>query len=264
MDGDNIRIVDRTDANLGGTYADPAAMRGRAPDGHRRWSLTEVEREVRYAWNRQSGGDRLARPPGCWEVEDEEPFPSFARLRITTPESACNLPVPLGGRPGTRFVRVRSAETFGEENEAVFALDPGGDLADWRHLGLVNHRGRSARVSTDPTQYDAQQLDTLDARAVEWSNPPRSIPIDELQVERFQYVGRVGGIIDADIEGLDDLASRRLIYDDNLPCHRCCQAANCNETVLRASARYCSRRCRDREAKRRSRRTSRPLNRRSL
>jgi hypothetical protein len=97
------------------------------------------------------------------------------------------------------------------------AFDPGGDLANWRDLAWVSRAdGRSIRVTTDPMDQGALLLETLDARAAQWSRPPSTAPIASVTVhpDLIRRVGRVSGVIDADIDGLEDLAERRPVFDE--------------------------------------------------
>ncbi len=59
-----VEVIDRTDAGLGGLYADPAGMPGRAGDDKRAWSLAAVEREVHFLLD--PGAGRTGAP---WDVE---------------------------------------------------------------------------------------------------------------------------------------------------------------------------------------------------
>jgi hypothetical protein len=100
----------------------------------------------------------------------------------------------------------------------MVALDPGGDLADWRHLVWIE-RGTDARivVTTDPDDMsEAVILETLDERAVLWSAPPRSDPIEAVTVDPLliRHVGRVSGVIDAQEDGLLHLRERRPVYEE--------------------------------------------------
>jgi hypothetical protein len=60
-------IVDRTEASLGGFYADPPAMRGRASDGGRLFSYAAAQREISYALARQRDPDRAVRAKAPWD-----------------------------------------------------------------------------------------------------------------------------------------------------------------------------------------------------
>jgi hypothetical protein len=60
-------------------------------------------------------------------------------------------------------------------------------------------------------------LATLDEKAIAWSMAPKHEPIKEVWVvpALFRHVGRVSGVLDADIDGLaGDLRDRRPVYDD--------------------------------------------------
>lgn len=211
-------LVNWTEAGLGGTYCDPPTMRGRTPNAFRRWSLEAVEREVDYALARQHArGEWVPRSAAPWDEGQAMAFPALRRLRVTTPETARQLPTCLGARPGTRYVEGLRADCT--TPSLPVALDPGDDLADWNHLTWVDKaNGKSVRVTTDAENYEAVVLETLSARGVEWSRKPRTVPIDSVEVDPLlvQHVGRVSGMIDADEEGLGDLRARRPVYGDDI------------------------------------------------
>lgn len=50
-----FEVVERTETGLGGFFADPPTMAGRALDGGRLWSLAAARREVACALAKQSG-----------------------------------------------------------------------------------------------------------------------------------------------------------------------------------------------------------------
>jgi hypothetical protein len=73
--------------------------------------------------------------------------------------------------------------------------------------------GTSVRVTTDPLDHRAILLRNLDNKAANWSRAPSTVPGTGVVVDpsRIQTVGRVSTVIDADIDGLDNLPSRRLV-----------------------------------------------------
>jgi hypothetical protein len=100
----------------------------------------------------------------------------------------------------------------------MVALDPGGDLARWWGLGwVVKATGEERRVSTDWRDIDAVQLVTLDAKAAEWSHPPRLDPIERVVVDPalVHFVGRDSPMIDAHDDGLPgDRRQRSVVYTE--------------------------------------------------
>ena len=209
-------VVDFTEANLGGTYVDPPTLRGRCPDGRRAWSLAADQREVTYTLAHQRDRAGALRPDAPWDLDRPAPFPALRRYTVTTPEAARRLPAVLGARPGTRYVEASTA--LGHSHlSAVVALDPGGDLSGWQRLQWFDKAtGTPVRVTTDPADIDARQLETLGSRAAEWSRPRRSVPIDAVVVDPLlvRRVGRVSGVIDADLDGLGDLVGRRPLHQE--------------------------------------------------
>jgi hypothetical protein len=210
-----MTVIKRTETALGGFFADPATMTGRATDGGRLWSYVAVEQMATHALAR--GLDPTAlRPASLWDVESTLPFPALRRLAAKSPAILRTLPEALCARPGTRYVEAIIDRRRRTMSPSPVALDPGGDLADWPGLiWLDRSNGHPIRVTTDPTDTGAVLLDTLDNRAMEWTAPPRSMPIDEVYVDPLlvQVVGRVSGVIDADLDGSDDPGTERPVYN---------------------------------------------------
>jgi hypothetical protein len=153
---------------------------------------------------------------GLDEVNLAEPaFPAIRRLVVKTPEMARLLPKSLGARPGTRYLEA-SAGTIAPR--ALVALDPGGDLSDWQTLDWFDKAtGKPVRVTTDPAKTPGALLETLDDRAARWSDEPKTVPLDSVTIgptSPIQLVGRVSGVIDASVDGHDELVSHRPLYGD--------------------------------------------------
>jgi hypothetical protein len=219
-DEENVRalpVVDRTEAQLGGTFVDPPNLPGRAPIGGRAWSLAAAEREIDYSLAKHADR-RSLRPPAFWDFGEVRPVPALRRFMVKTPELARSLPSCLDARPGTRYVvGVLHPMHRGSVGSPV-ALDPGGDLRNWRALRWFDRAtGQPVPVTTDPNEIPAVLLDTLASRGAQWSRPSPAPPIVSVFVDPrlVREVGRVSGVIDADLDDLPgDLASRRLIYGD--------------------------------------------------
>ncbi len=216
---DGVTIVDSTETQLGATYADPAALSGRAPSGRRIWSEVVVECEVLHALA-ELGDPTVLRPTAPWDDGSAPKFPTLRRLAVRTPEMASLLPACLGAGPGTRYVEGVVDILRRAVSPTPVALDPGGPLDDPFSLGwVVKATGARCRATTDPTDTGAILLESLDARAIRWSRPPVTGPIDVVIVDEtlIQRVGRVSGVIDADADGLTDLAHRRPVADHGDP-----------------------------------------------
>jgi hypothetical protein len=225
----DLEFVDATEAQLGGTYADPPSMRGRVavPDGYRRWSMAAVRREVDFVLARAGDPSVLrSSEPAPWDQSESSPFPAFRRLMVKTPEMADALPACLGARPGTRYIEGEVRSLSAGETPAA-ALDPGGDLAGWRDLVWVNKgSGRAECLSTAPEDFDTVQPVTLDDKGMDWSRPPSLEPITAVEVDRVRNVGHVSGVLDADEAGMvGDLGRYRPDYE------RC--ACGCGKSVIR-------------------------------
>jgi hypothetical protein len=212
-----VEIVDRTETALGGFYADPPTMTGRAGDGGRIWSLEAVRAEVAFALALQRDPSSAWRDEAVWDAGQPLPFPAIRRLVVTTTEVLRSFPPALGARVGSRYLE-GVVGLMSKHAGSVVALDPGGDLSGWQSLRwLDRRRGWPVRVSTSFEDIDAVQLVPLADKAVDWSRPPSYAPITEVIVDPLwlNYRGRVSGVIDADIDGLPgDLSGRRPVYVD--------------------------------------------------
>jgi hypothetical protein len=236
-DDDDRELVDATQANLGRTFADPPAMRGRVQpvDGHRRGSMAAVMREVRYAEARATDPGAL-RPGAPWDetpgAEGEAiegkapiPFPALRPYIVKTPAMARALPACLGAGPGTRYLEASvRIQYIGTDTTAV-ALDPGGDLADWQRFDWREKpTGTPLRLTTDPddpgwlsAQPSVALAETLDAKGVTWAARSlgehiEAVTVDPLLVRR---VGRVSGVYSAVADGLPgDPGRYRATYGD--------------------------------------------------
>jgi hypothetical protein len=210
-------IVERTETTLGGYFADPVTMTGRAADGGRRWTRAAAQAEIAYVRARAADPSALRPERYPWDEGQGEKAPALRRLMVKTPDMARTLPAALGARPGTRFVETTAPLTRRGTGPSAVALDPGGDLADPLDLAWVDRAtGRPVRVSTNLTDVDAVVVDTLDARVVRWTRPPTATPIEQVVVtpHNVRVVGHVSGVLDADLDGLGDLDGRRPVYDD--------------------------------------------------
>jgi hypothetical protein len=152
-----------------------------------------------------------------------------------TPEAARRLPEVLRARPGTLYVEGQVDVLRRGIDPTPVALDLGGDLADWQGLAWVaKGTGASVRVTTDLGEIGAVALETLDGRAVRWSKPSPAARIDEVTVDPLlvRRVGRVSGVIDADLDGLDQLTARRPVHSEAAKA----QAVSAYAKVLRKRA----------------------------
>jgi hypothetical protein len=255
---------DATEANLGRTYVDPPHMQGRVavPDGYRRWSMAAVRREVDFALAKTQSPDAM-RPPGPapWDDPDAPPFPALLRLMVKTPAMADALPDCVGAGPGTRYIQAEVDLLQRGRSPTPVALDPGGDLSSWQHLGWVDlDTGRPLRVTTDPDDPGVRSAEpgfvlivSLDHKARDWSRPPHPDSVTEVVVtsDNVRHVGRASGVLDAVDDGAPgDLAD----YQPRYRVERSC-ACGCGEsfTPRRADQRFASDAHRDRARKRRQR-----------
>lgn len=235
-DWDDVELVDATEANLGGTYADPPAIQGRTlpVDGFRRWSMAGVRREVAYAQARTNDADAL-RPRAPWDQEPGPSVPALRRFMVKSPDTVRSLPASLGARPGTRYVVGEVDELRRGQDRTPVALDPGGDVADWQRLGWVDMgSGEPLRVTTNALSgQGVVLLATLDSKGVAWSRP-RGERIENVRVDplRLRRVGRVSGVLDAADDGEPGDPS------DYRPTYRRC-ACGCGTPLSRGrGARY--------------------------
>lgn len=206
-EGGEIIALSHAEAALGGFFVDPPLMSGRSR-GHRRWSSHVAERAALHA--HLGGGEARGSMP--WDPEGTLPFPSLRRLSVKSRETARTLPPAQRVRPGTRYLEGLVAVTQRGLCHSVVALDPGGDLSDWAELPWYGRpSGQGVRVTTDPRDVGAVLLQTLEDRAREYEKPPRTQPLDLVVVEPklVRVAGRVSDVIDADLDGLENLEGRR-------------------------------------------------------
>jgi hypothetical protein len=210
-------LVEHAEIALGGFFAEPASMRGREDDGpHRHWSTAAVLGEVRIAVARAMGVATL-RGAATWDRDREPPFPALRRLEVKTPEMARLLPDSIRARPGTRYVEAVVSPLRGGGQDTPVSIDPGGVLSGWQSLHWVSKRtGERIRVTTDPWVIGAVLVESLQDRAVRYGRPPRVMPLTEVHVDHalVSHVGRASGVIDAQLDGLDELATRRPVFRD--------------------------------------------------
>ncbi len=219
LDGDHPQLLARTEANLGGWYADSPTMAGRDPEhGGRRWTWAMAEREVAYALAQQRAPKEAVRSPVPWDEPGAEATPGIRRLAARTPTIFASLPTALGARPGSRYLEALVADP-GHERRRPVALDPGGSLAGWRRLRWIDRRtGEPVEVTTSfevGAATGAVVLATLRAEAAAWSRPRPPDPIASVTItaHNVRPVGRVSGVLDAHLTGEPgDLAARRPSY----------------------------------------------------
>ena len=176
-DGD---LVEMTEAGM--IHVDPPAMRGRNEKGYRRWSAAAVRR---YRICRRVGARPQAlRSEAPWDTGSALPFPALQRFQVRHSVQLRSLPTDLGARPGTGSFRVSGSE-LGAPGRTFVALDPGGDLSDWQTLTWFDTQtGECVSLSMDFADIASQIVETLDERAIRYSDPPSSEPIDEVIVDR--------------------------------------------------------------------------------
>jgi hypothetical protein len=214
-----VRIVERTESTLGGFFADPPTMTGRATDGGRIWSKAAVTREVEFVLARTTNPTAV-RSPASWDEGLELPAPCLRHLAATSPEVLASLPTSLGAHPGSHFLEGTVDVKRRNVDPVPVALDPGGDLSNWQTLHWVaRSTGEPVRVTTDPTDVGAVLLESLAVRSANWSAPHRSEPVGLVVVhpELIRIEGRISGVLDAVDDGLADVAARRPVYSEGDP-----------------------------------------------
>lgn len=205
-------VVERTEANLGGFFADPPRMSGRGADGLRRWTFDAIGGQVAH-----SLAPDHEWPEASWDAGSDQPALAVRRLQVRSPETLRSLPKALGARVGSFYAEAVAGEfagMLGQHNGAV-ALDTG-EADPWDLRWLDRKSGLPVRLSLDPADLSGHIVATLDDKAISWGKAPRIEALDELHVDPLlvQHRGRQSGVIDAEVDGLPgDLGSHRPVYD---------------------------------------------------
>jgi len=131
---------------------------------------------------------------------------------VKTREMARSLPTVFRARPGTVYLEGLVSVTHRGIYGSVVTLDPGGDLSDWADFTWMDRASeKQVRVTTDPKDVGAALLQTLEDRAADYVRPPRASPLCAVVVDPrlVRTVGRVSGVIDADLDGAENPREKR-------------------------------------------------------
>jgi hypothetical protein len=211
-------LVDWTESGLGGMWSDPATMQGRCPEGGRAWSKAAVGREILCAAARVARPKRALETPAPWDTTGALRFPTLRRLLVTSQQVLETLPASLGARVGSRFIEGIVCDVMQQPVGSVVALDPGGALDDWPHLGWVDRAsGKPVVVSTDAIETAVRGLliESLIVRAVRYGSVSSGDGLASVVVSPLSvvYRGRVSPVLDASDDGLQgDLRRFRVDY----------------------------------------------------
>lgn len=204
--GESVHLVDATEHVLGGVFVDPPELAGREADGRHRWTREVATRLIAEA----TGGT-----PGPLLPEAAGRFPALRRFQISSPAALAELPRTLGVRPFGLYVEGLADPLYGNP-VTPRALDPGGDLSDWRDLTWCGPDGTALPVATQP-EAGAVALWTLESRAIRWATPRREPPPVPVLVvpELIRKVGRLGVLVEAaTVDPFADHEGLRVIYDE--------------------------------------------------
>jgi len=207
--GVSVHLVDAPEHVLGGVFVGPPDLVGRDVDGRHRWT-----RRVATRLLAEATGDG----PGSLLPAGAGRFPALRRFQVASPAALAELPEALGVRPFGLYVEGLPDPLYGD-SVTPRALDPGGNLADWRELRWCRPDGSSVRVATEPTA-GAVVLWTLEGRAQRWATPRREerpVPVVVLP-ELIRKVGRLGVLVEAaTVDPFDDHEGLRAVYDEGDP-----------------------------------------------
>jgi hypothetical protein len=197
-DGDGFEVVGGTEHSLGGSVVDPLSMAGRNSNRRHIWTFPVAEHALVRAL--EGGTPRLFHAP--WDDGNEAPWPVLRRFQVSSPHAIRELPGTLGARPGSRIVEAqvdwRFASAEDQRRGTPRALDPGGDMSDWRDLGWRWPDDTPAQLTTTTDRQGAPLL-TLAAFAGGWAIPEQPDDPGEVEVDPrlIRRVGRGGALIDA-------------------------------------------------------------------
>lgn len=169
-----------TEHGLGGIVSPPSTLPRDLRSGHHPW-LAEAARSL-ASWDGPLSGQLLGPLP--WEATASD-FPRLQRFEISTPAAARDLPATWRVRPFSRVVRA-----FSTRREALpVALDPGGDLANWRPLDWWDvHPAEPVPVSllTEANGYIGPRevvVEDLRGALIAWGDLEREEPPAEVVID---------------------------------------------------------------------------------
>jgi hypothetical protein len=219
--GDLGEVVDATEHALGGSVVDPPGCTGRAGDGRHRWTREIAAVAVRQAIAR-ARGERLVSL--SWPWESDGAFPAVERCQVASAARLAGLSNRLSLKPFGRYV---SGVPEQRRDFAPVALDPGGDLSDWRKIDWRGAEGEPVETTVDPSKAAERSdrrapvlLANLGGKAIRWLRPR---PVDDrssvvVEPELIRRVGRSGALIEARLtDPYADTSGLRCVYSEGDP-----------------------------------------------
>lgn len=202
-DGDLAELVKATEHGLGGQVVDPPAVPGCGPDGQHLWTSEVAAETLRHAIARRRGIERPVVDRWPWDAKGAHLFPTLQRYQAGDPETIDGVEARYGLRLRPFGLHViGSAWSAGEH--PIAAIDPGGDLADWRSLDWRREGGEPVVPAVATRQVKLLgALRSLDEKALGWMNP-RPLPILPVTItdkRAVRWVGRGGKLVEARASG---------------------------------------------------------------
>ncbi len=203
-EGNLAEVVKASEHALGGRIVDPPDMPGRGPDGQHLWTREVAAEVLRQAIARRRGTERPVPEPWPWDAAGSDCFPQLQRCQVATPEAVEE----VGDRYGLslRPFGLYARATPGVDSDApLAAIDPGGDLSDWRSLSWRTEGG-DAVVSPEVASRHVRSLHSLrsvDEKALGWMHP-RALPVRPVTItdqRAVRWGGRGGRLVEARASG---------------------------------------------------------------
>jgi hypothetical protein len=136
-----------------------------------------------------------------WDDGEGEPWPHLRRVQLATPGALASIPTVLGCHAFTWVLEAIVDKELSPGVGALWTLDPGGNVEDWKSLPWFDSEGRQHPVTTRNDEPWAVRLERLADKA--WRSAVPVLYEDpglvEILPQLTRRVGRGGALIDAQL-----------------------------------------------------------------
>jgi hypothetical protein len=205
-------LVKATEHGLGGQVVDPPGMDGRGPDGQHLWTREVAAEALRQAIATRRGVERAVVDRWPWDVAGAHLFPALQRGQAGDPTAVDDVAERYGLKlcPYGLYV---NGTAWSASEPPLAALDPGGDLSDWRSLDWRREGGEPVVPAVATRQVKLLgALRSIDDKAIAWMKP-RPLPISPVTItdnRAVRWVGRSGKLVEARASGDTETPSATL------------------------------------------------------